>query len=213
MEFESESRNRLYHNRYEYGVCLYVPYAGFLRQLDHDVLDDLISYRNNRQGRWSLPMVTSEQSEKLHQLCDALCEATESIKKICYSNHLYLYSNDLSFLIRMRDHPSVIHLWSGRAVVDQPSGVIIKKNSPYKFRTFFYERYLSTQELSTLTGFLDSRRDRYRASPTVSSMVLNGQRRYLRNYYFIDHRDHNDLLLLNLAMPDLIRKTIPIVTK
>lgn len=213
IEINQQSRCRLYYDRYRYGICLYVPHAGLLRQLDHDMIDEVIDYRNQRNGRWDLYKITSNQGENLHQLCDVLLSAPESMKKICYSNHVYLYSNDLNFLESISAHSAVVHLWTGEAIVDQPSGVIVKKNSVFRFRTFFCERYLSQQDMAALTNFLQQRTDRYCASPTVRNLVLAGRRRYLRSYYFVDHRDQNDLLLLSLAIPDLIRKTVPIQTK
>jgi hypothetical protein len=43
--------------------------------------------------------------------------------------------------------------------------------------------------------------------------VMEHHRRCIRSYYFVDHHDLNDLLMLSLAVPDLIRKTMPIKAK
>jgi hypothetical protein len=33
---------------------------------------------------------------------------------------------------------------------------------------------------------------------------------YISNGFFVDHHDQQDVLLLNIAMPNAVRKTLPI---
>jgi len=214
MEFRAESRSRLYFDQYLYGIRCYVPDALFLRQLDHNYIDELTLYRNTRAvSPWNRERISEAQVERLHQLCDLLQSSIRPFKKICHVDHLYLYSNDMAFLATVAVHPAVCYRWAGWAQVDQPAGVVLKKDSPFGFRTFFRERYLDSCEFQALTNFLEPRLSRYWPSPAMRRQIFGSHRRYVRSYYFVDHYDQGDLLLLNLAVPDLIRKTMPIQTK
>jgi hypothetical protein len=214
MEFKPQSRSSLYYDQYLYGIRCNIKDVSLLRELDHDLINDIVEYRNNRvTPPWNRSVISTEQVQYLHEICQLLNNTEEQFKKICYTNHLYIYANSVDLLSSIVNHPAVRHCQAHRVVLDRPTGVVVKQNSPYHHRTFFRERWLELNEISVLYNFLESRLDRYWPSPSMRREIMEHQRRYIRSYYFVDHHDLNDLLMLNLAVPDLIRKTMPIKAK
>jgi hypothetical protein len=214
MEFRPESRSSLYFNRYLCGIRCYVPDVCVLRQLDHNAIDEMVLYRNTCIGfPWNRHRIDEDRVKRMHQLCDLLLASTDPFKKICQIDYLYLYSNDPVFLTTVISQTNVVCLWAGKVTLDRPAGVVIKKRSRYGFRTFFRERYLDPRESQTLKNFLESNADRYRPSQSLQQHIFKSRQHYIRNYYFVDHYDQGDLILLSLAVPGLIRKTMPIQTK
>lgn len=213
MKFNPEFRNSLYFGHYRFGIRCYVPDANLLRCLDHDMIDEVISYRNSKAvTKWQKYHITESQAKNIHDLCDALLNTGVEYKKICHPDHLNLYSDDDSFLHGIAAHPGVLHCWAGEAQVTYPKGAVCHDKPTHGLRAYLKEGIVDDNKIQNLKNFFATYKERYRVSPAFAK-VLRHSRRYIRSYYFIDILDQNDLLLLSLVSPELLRKTMPIVAK
>jgi hypothetical protein len=93
----------------------------------------------------------------------------------------------------------------------QPDAVTLKSPT-HSYRTFFRERWLKDHETRRLREYFQARADQFRFSPGFR-MLINGQRMWLMGNYFVDHNEPNADFLINMAMPGVVKKTLPIVAR
>jgi hypothetical protein len=88
---------------------------------------------------------------------------------------------------------------------------VVLKESNYQWRTYFRERSWRNDQIKTLGKFLLARPEQFSVTPNWSRRLKNGS--YLSRGFFVDHHDEQDALLINMALPGAVRKTMPIVEK
>lgn len=224
MQFKKESRSQLYYGQYRYGLRAFVREANLLKWHDHAKIDSIIAIRNRQYLKeyiysWRISRsVQSETAQHIHEICDILMQTHADYKKICNFDHLMVYTNDMDLLSQLTSHPGVLHWWGGKAEIDRPQGVLMRCNPKWHLRSYFREQLLDRDQSRKLNEFVSIRADRYRLNPSLRSQITQDKhdqwpKVYIRPYYFIDHVDESDKLLLSLTMPGLIKKTLPIQAK
>lgn len=193
----------------------YIKDAGALRVLKHQAIDD---FCNNRYGynwstRWGDPGPTNEEKAALHSLCDRLLSLKEPYKKMVYHSHVYIYSSSLEDLQSIADEPYISCLYVTQADVCLPEGVVLLSNPKRKYRTYFKDRWIPEAQSPVLKNFLLNRRDCFDFTPLFKDRLEKWDRFYTMSHFFVDHDDPKDLLMLELVVPGLIRKTMPIQAK
>lgn len=210
-----ESRDRLYFDKYEYSFRAYLLEANLLRSWNHDEIERRAMLRKNSQSVWHRRWSASLQDlENLHNMCDKISSWTKDHKKVIYSHHLYLYSNDLVFLNELSQIPYLKWQEIAQAKIDRPRDAVILPNPKHKFRTYFRDRWLSQEQSFALKNFLLSRRDIFHFTATFADSLSRFRNQFhLGQHNFVDHDSEHELLLLNMVCPELIRKTLPIKAK
>ena len=212
----TDSRSRLYYNQYQYSVNFALPGAHRVRNYkDEDtILASVRLYNLNIGTRsWQNPILAG-QIENLVTISRLLKTSAEPYKHISNYDWIYIYTNDVALLETIAQSPAVIDARYSQAVVDCPSDVVVLKQSKYQYRTYFKSKLVSTEASVQVRKFLLDRSDCYRFTPGVKWMLQQQHRRmYFRDYYFVDHNDPKDVLMLALVCPGIVRKTMPIQTK
>ena len=80
------------------------------------------------------------------------------------------------------------------------------------YRTYFRDRWLGNEELTVLRRYFDSRPDMFRLGPGFKKLV-QGKRMWMAANHFVDHNEPNADFLINMAVPGIVRKTLPIVAR
>ena len=204
-------RGTLYFHKWQYVILFILPEASFLRVLTHKNIDQSITYRNqwiaSRGGR---DPISSDTREILHNACAYLLTRANPFKKVVCGNGLWLYTNNPEDFNDIKSIPTGEILYINQAEITLNPNAVTLKNPRHAFRTYFRERWLSNDELATLRRYFDTRRDIFRLGPGFAKLVT-GRRMWIMSNYFVDHDEPNADFLINMAVPGVVRKTLPII--
>ena len=212
LEIKTEARDRLYYKDYHYSAQFYLQNASALRILRHDVIDDYVAQREYYNLSWSKAL-SKENIQQLHSVCDLFLAFQEPFKKMVYNSHIYFYTSCLEDLETVYNHPGIKFFTATKADVCLPLDVVLLKEPKHKYRTYLKERWIPEGQTPVLRKFLLGRENLYSFTPLFKSRLTHWDRFYTMSHFFIDHDDPRDLLMLEMVVPGLIRKTMPIQAK
>lgn len=155
--------------------------------------------------------VTPEKEHALLMLCDTITAIQHPFKRIVYSDWQYFYTNHPEIFEPLAQFPGTEYITYQQACVDQPRDTIVRKHSDYQWRSYFREAWYTNDQIATLGKFLLSRPDQFKMTPYWRSRWNSSKYMYITRSNFVDHQDSNDALLLQMALPGCVRKTLPIV--
>jgi hypothetical protein len=204
-------RSTLYFHAWRYVILLHLPEASFLRDLKHEKIDQTIRYRNewiSRRG--GAKHVSPTEQQILHNACDYLLTRAHPYKKVVCGNGIWLYTNNLEDFEDIDCVPTGQVLYINQAEVTLTPNAVTLKYPRHAFRTYFRERWLTNDELATLRRYFDTRRDIFRLGPGFAKLV-QGRRMWVASNHFVDHDEPSADLLINMAVPGVVRKTLPII--
>lgn len=212
LELKTEARDRLYYRDYHYSAQFYLKNASALRTLRHDVIDEYIAHREYMSVSWS-KAVSTENARQLHNVCDMFLAFKEPYKKLVYHSHIYFYTSCVEDIETAGNHPNIKYFSATKADVCLPPDVVLLKEPKHKYRTYLKERWIPEGQTPVLRKFLLNRENLYSMTPLFKSRLAAWDRFYTMSHFFIDHDDPKDLLMLEMVVPGLIRKTMPIQAK
>lgn len=214
FEIKTDPRDRLYYRDYHYSAQFYLQNASAIRVLAHKVIDDYVYHRKglNSYSNWNRE-VTAANEQQLHNVCDLFLSFREPFKKLVYHSHIYFYTNCMEDLESVSKHPDIAYFQVAKADVCLPHDVVLLKEPKRKYRTYLKERWIPDEQTPLLRKFLLSRENLYGFTPLFKHRLESWDRFYTMSHFFIDHDDPKDLLMLELVVPGLIRKTMPIQAK
>jgi len=206
-------RSSLYFHKWQYVMLFLLPEASFLRELNHNKIDQSINYRNEWLARRSgHNIISSDTRGILHQACDYLLTRANPFKKVVCGNGLWVYTNNPEDFEDIASIPTGEILYINQADVTLTANAVTLKNPQYAFRTYFRERWLSNDELAALRRYFNTRPDLFRLGPGFKKLV-SGRRMWMASNHFVDHDEPNADFLINMAVPGIVRKTLPIIAR
>ena len=204
-------RSTLYFHAWRYVVLFHLPEASFLRELRHEKIDQTIRYRNEWIGRrGGARTITPTEQQILHDACDYLLTRANPYKKVVCGNGIWLYTNNPEDFEDIATIPTGQVLYINQAQVTLTPNAVTLKHPRHAFRTYFRDRWLTNDELSTLRRYFDTRRNMFRQGPGFAKLV-QGRRMWVASNHFVDHDEPNADFLINMAVPGIVRKTLPII--
>ena len=206
-------RSGLYFHKWQYVILFLLPEASFLRELRHEKIDQTVRYRNEwiaRRG--GARHISTEVQHTLHEACDYLLTRTHAYKKVVCGNGIWLYTNNPEDFADIGTIPTGEILYINQALVTLTPDAVTLKNPHHAFRTYFRERWLSNDELTMLRRYFDTRKNMFRQGPGFAKLIT-GRRMWLMSNYFVDHDEPNADFLINMAVPGIVRKTLPIIAR
>jgi hypothetical protein len=209
-EIRNVSRSELYFGQWHYAIMVDLPHASFLRELDHVSIDVAVRYRNSWTQSRITPHINVQRQNILHRACDFLQSRIHPFKKMVSGHSMCLYTNHLENFQDLESIPTVRIKRIDQAVLTLAPDAVTLVNPQHCFRTFFRERWINQDEIDRLHRYFSSRSDQFRLSPSFARFI-KGNRVYLSSSNFVDHNEPNADLLINMAVPGVVRKTLPIV--
>ena len=207
------ARSSLYYGQYQYAILVLLNEASFLRNLNHDRIDEAIRYRNEWMGRRTIRHVIPQTTQQnLHDMCDFLLNRAHDYKKVVQGNGLWLYTNQLTDFVDLGNCPGAKILYVNQACVSLTPNAVTLSHPKHLYRTYFRDRWLGNEELAVLRRYFDSRPDMFRLGPGFKKLV-QGKRMWMAANHFVDHNEPNADFLINMAVPGIVRKTLPIVAR
>ena len=211
LTFKSQLKDRLYYDQYEYNLTFRLARAGFLRAKTHELLDNRINWHNETRYKWSGD-VSDQDRKNLHDFMDVL-QGLNPHKLVLTTDHVYIYSNsteDLDMLVAL---PYVRYASAFQAVINRPRDTLLLTDPQHRYRTYLKERYMTKENMDVLSKFLLSRKDCFRITKDLRRKLAKGDAFYTMSYYFVDHNNMEDLMMLQIVCPGIVRKTLTIQAK
>lgn len=217
INFQPVSRDRLFYDQYQYGVCVNVTEASCLRAKTHRELLKMVEYRNRaRRQYYSSPSRIVIEGDTLNDLIAAfefLDPYRDRIKMMVSFNMMYVYSNETQLLEKITQQSWARFRSAVRAEVNRPRDVVLLNNPRYQYRSYFKDRVLNEDEAGLLLNFLESREDVFSVTSSFRANMRRWRKPFIPRHLFVEHNDPRDITMLNLVVPGLIRKTLTVQAK
>jgi len=225
--FKSVVKDRLFYDRYEYGLRFHLDEVNCLRTLDHAYIDKMIERRiawrqvdqtltQSKSANITATMlsnrskiITDATVENLHILADVLLTAPAAFKLVVSAFTGYVYTNDLTLIDQVAKLPGISNAEYTRAIVGRPKNTIQLRDPKYQWRSYFKLSKLTVEQKHYLTNFL-ANQPTVRISPALKHWI-NFKYTRTQDYFFVDYNETAWLTMLSLVQPGLIRKTLQIV--
>lgn len=229
--FKPQDRQRLFYNKYQYSVSLTYTNITCLEHANVEHMRNNLRYGFVRLGFNSLlrSLPVEQRIQDVEQQVREYLDEFEPLHSVIWAQDQFvtrseyrtlgLYSNDDAYLQQVVQsaqqhlvrHHLTVRCTQARVVL--PADVVfLSKPNGYNFRSYLSERRLSNSESATVKKFLLSRQDQFHITPRLRNRLM-----YTQNLLwlsgFLDHVNEQDITLLNLAVPGLVRRTLPIQTK
>jgi len=213
IDITIEQRSEPYYKQYYHCLIWWIPEGNMMRLVDHKSIDNNIYWRNTYLQNWrssgTRTVISDRDQERLHEVCDLLLAIKNPFKKVVCNNTMWFYTNTPEDFRAVVACPGTKLVERKQADVCLPVDCVVLNNPQHRFRTYFRERYLDESQRELIKKYFITRADQFRPSPGFK-MLLNGKRMWIPSNYFVDHNDEKDPLFINLACPQLVRKTLPI---
>ena len=213
LSIVQDQRSEPYYKQYHHCLIWWIPAGNMIRQLNHKSIDNNIYWRNtymqNWHGSFGRSTISEHDQKRLHEVCDLLLAITTPFKKVVCNNTVWFYTDHPEDFATIIDYPGTKLIEHKQADVCLPADCVLLKEPKHKFRTYFRERFLDDSQRETIKKYFNARTDQFRPGPGFK-MLLNGTRLWMPSNYFVDHNDEKDAFFINLACPQLVRKTLPI---
>ena len=211
IDFKYVSRDSLYYDQYKYAMDFRLEEVGRWRRL--------FKYSNTKDVKDFVERMP--EYADLGEVAMLLRADKDAHKSIIYGSWVYVYTNDLTLVKDLAALSYVTRTAKyNQCVVDRAKGVVVLEKTQHQYRTYLRGKYFDDVERDRFIQFFANRPDYFRITPSLQSRLIGDRGRvfnfrhfYTNDWNFIDHHDINDALMLNLVLPGIVRKTVPIQTK
>lgn len=222
-------RTDLWFGKYDHSVKIWLHEAACLRHLDREKVKKIIRRRrewgrkmvasvgNPKQpGSWQWVNldITQQDERNITNMLDFLLAERRDFRKSISNDWIYFYSNDITFINDVVSLP-----WLPRPETIQRSqiiqtgtpGTVRLRQAQHQYRSYFKGwMKLSEKQETALAQYLANLQG-ISPSPSLRDWIEDlGRKKYIGDYFFIDHDDKGILTMLNLIVPGIIRRTKPI---
>ena len=219
--FKPIERNQLFFGQYHYCISFFLKNVNVLRVLDPIKALKSIHYRNAwpSSGPDDGPSsgnfrqkITEEEQHDLIRVCDYLLCRPNPFKRTVSTHAMYLYTNNPADFDDLNGVGGLVVCNCTQVNVCLQPDAVTLKNPRHSYRTFFRERWLRDHELTNLRGYFRTRSNQFRLSPGFQ-LLVEGRRMWLMGNYFVDHNEPQADVFINMAVPGIVKKTLPIVAR
>jgi hypothetical protein len=216
LSLKTQQRQRLYYHQYRYAIEL--NYRGF-EFMDRIEPESVINQFNRRKSySWrshdvhmakldELVLVASEL-EKIEQQYAGQFKVTNS-----WHTRFYYTNNDL-LIVALQRVPEITVVDYREAVASLPDGVILRKNNPYQYRTYFRERKIDPERGVEFLEAVRKYGDYFNMNDTTRMRLAMKRYHYpFSRHSYIDHHSEHDRVMLEMMLPGYLGRTLPIQAK
>jgi hypothetical protein len=210
---KTEQRQRLYYKQYRYAIELSWRGFEYLNRLDLELV--LKRYSQQVRYSWNRTYITQEEVVTVAQWLANWGQQHSDTKAVNSWYTRFYYTNDAGDIHRLAQCPEIRVVGFREADVCLTDGVLIRKNNPYKYRTYFRERPVadpadSVAFLEKITAYGDY----FGMNPTTRIRLALGRHRYpFTRHSYIDHNSESDRIMLEMIIPGFLSRTIAIQAK
>lgn len=228
LKFKPVVKDRLFYDQYTYCIGFHLDEVSCLRELNHQYIDVIIERRRQWREvslqRWTNTVqsnknivtrrskeITDENVTNLHTLTDVLLRSRVDFKLVTSVSSAWIYTNDVKLLEQVSELNFLICKTHTEAVVDRPKNTIKLKNPKHRYRSYLKCIKLTDKEKLQLCNFFINQQSHARIGPALLKWM--GERWHrTQDYFFIDYDEESWLVMLSLVKPNMIRKTVELIT-
>lgn len=212
--FKIESRSSLYFGKWQYSIAIYQSRISDIRSLNYKKIEETISYRKNLL--WLKDRYTPTVIDNLKKTASFFINETDF--KMSFSlDWCNIYTNDASMVSRLKQEcPHAQVRYVKLALVDKPKDVIILDCPEYAYRTYLRGQWINQDKIEQLNNFFKAQHTHIRPCKSLRLYLQSSnkyQQHWLASHYFVDYNDTGYQLMLELILPRVSRKTMPIVKR
>lgn len=214
IQLKIEKRQRLYYQQYRYAIELGYPGFEFLDRLEPEAVLAQYSRRSQYSWRRQLQLVSIEQILLVAtDLADVEQKYPDSKAVNSWHTRFYYTNSDL-LVYRLERVPEVQVRSYRQADVCLPDGVIIRKNNPYQYRTYFRERKIDPERGVEFLEAVRKYGDYFSMNDTTRLRLAMNRHHYpFSRHSYIDHHSEHDRVMLEMMLPGYLGRTLPIQAK
>lgn len=215
-KIQTDIRDSLYFNKWEYSISVYQSRISDLRGMDHKKLDENIKWRS--QSKFWENHYTDEVVKGLHDTLDVLKAEPQPLKLTFSGNCCNVYTNDISTLDRLKVAPMASIRYVKQAVPDDPKDVVMLKQSEFSFRSYLRGQWMSEHQIRNLNEFFKTQKAHIKPCNALRLFLYTDTRikfsnSWLASHYFVEYNDPGYTMMLSLILPSSVRKTLPIACR
>lgn len=206
------ARDRPFYGIYQYSLAFDMAQISAMRKQDHDMIDQIIMIRKGfrKYNGESSDVITDQQIQDLHVMCDFLQQAKQPYRLVVSRNRAWLYANCWQFLRTVATCPGTTHVVYSEVKIDRPRDTVVLKTARHARRDYFREQTMTADDQQRLINFFQNQQHHVRLSPSLAKWLQWPHRR-IYSYFFVDYDHHSWPVMLNLIHPGIIRKTVQLL--
>jgi hypothetical protein len=220
VKVQRKDTDRLFYDQYHYGIDLRMEDISCMRGLDK-LPDDYckeITRRYHLRYQWTYryhdrhehAIQDHEKLESLHKLAELLNLYQTEIKLVVSGNYGYVYTNNVVLLLSVITDFSQHVRQLRQACIVRPKNTVSLRNSPHQYRTYFREKSINQIEKQQLLTFLQNQTE-WRVSKALLKRLTRFSPMWMSRSYFVDHNIKSEVVMLNLIVPGILQKTMPVL--
>lgn len=175
-------------------------------------------WRDQVRQRWP-GMNTIMRSDNIHAddvnrvllFADFLSKCSSDYKMVISVSYAWIYTNDLELIKKITEQHYLSDFKLTQAEIVRPKNCVQLRNPQHQYRSYFRSCRLTTDQKQHLCRYFDNQQD-LRLSSGLKDWLESHYGRS-QDYYFVDHNHQHFVTMLTLIVPNLIRKTLPIIAK
>jgi hypothetical protein len=216
IKLKIQQRQRLYYHQYRYAIELSYKGFEFMDRIEPESVVNQFnrrrsySWRSNEwhQGMLDELLLVASEIQKVEQQYAGQFKVTNS-----WHTRFYYTNNDL-LVHALQRVPEVEVVDYREAVASLPDGVVLRKNNPYQYRTYFRERKIDPERGVEFLEAVRKYGDYFNLNDTTRKRLAMNRAHYpFSRHSYIDHHTEHDRVMLEMMLPGYLGRTLPIQAK
>ncbi len=209
-------KDKLYWDQYQYCGVFRQTDVSCLRGLSVDELQRNLRYRKN----WG-PYHKQQPPNETHlQTTFDFLRASPGPIKLTFSwDFCYVYTNDLAWLTTLPQQCAYIKSFSvSEVTVNRPRDQVSLLNPTHQYRTWFREKAVTAEARQRLANWASAQGAEIKLSNSLRDWLYKDdpwplQKFWARRHFFIEHNSAQYEIMLNMIIPQAIRKTQTVIQR
>jgi hypothetical protein len=214
-KIQIDERSSLYFDQWQYSVAIFQNRICDIRGLNVDATLKGIQYRSG--SKYFGKIYSYDMIDDILKSLEFFRNEKQPHKLILSGNWAYVYTNDLDIIARIENGCPATVKFVKQAVLSQPKDVVLLTDTKFGYRTYFKSRWIEGHEIVLMNNFFAAQQDQNIKICGSFKKFLKSNVKYrshwMADHYFVDHNDPGYPLMLNLIVPQMVRKTLPIAQR
>jgi hypothetical protein len=208
LKAKPDPRSDLYYGRWRWCTDFRLDNVWMARSMDLEKFAEELAYRN----RWGRHTIDSDAKQILTDWITFMEPWRGQYRQIISYNYAYIYTNTWDLVEAIREFEPIRFCRTREALVVRPKNTIVLQEPQNRLRTYMRDCRIKPDQIPVLRDYLRSQP--WKIGPGFQKMLDRDQTFYWsRRYYYVDHDADQDLFFLNMIVPGIIGRTLPIAAR
>jgi len=209
IKLTDDHRGNLYYDQWKYSINFRLENCYIARSLNIADLEEKIASR----ALWGFNTPLSSSTIKnLYNWVDFMTNTQTGYKLVVSHHWAYLYTNDQKLIDGISELPYIRRLHVKQACITRPYGTISLVTPHHRLRTYMRNQSISKEYVTILRDYLIAQD--WRVGPGFLKMLdPNRKSHWISRYHFVDHNHEQETGFLNMIVPGIVGRTMPILAR